>query len=542
MKKCMIKAGFFMLSLAAVSACTGEFLKINSNPYEVSEDDMKADDYVIASVLSKLASSVVSTDINTCQFTDCLLGGPMGGYYSTTGAFANTIDCFNATDNWTNVFFKSDNVIPSLFTNLNLLEKFTDDPTALAIGKVIKVASLSRVTDAYGPIIYTENGKGNLEAKYDTQEEVYSAMFKELDEAIVVLTENSNFGISPNADPVFDGTAIKWCKFANSLKLRLAMRLTYIPDGELLTKADVKRLAEEAVMHEIGVITSNADNAALLPKSMGEKGNPLYTAVKYNQPAGANTGGDTHVAADIVHYMNAYNDPRREKYFIESMFEGVPYVGIRVSVEKPSLTTIGYKYSGVNVAFNDPVQWMNAAEVAFLMAEAVAVWGYNMGDSAENLYNRGIELSFEQWGVSGAAAYSQDDNRTLGAYTDPAGLYNYATPLTSLTVKWDETATIEQKQERIIIQKWIANYNLGNEAWADHRRTGYPVFFPVHESGNKGVVKVDPVLGARRIPYPQDEYSQNGENVRAAVAQLKGAADNYNSRMWWDNKDFSKTE
>lgn len=538
MKKYIIKTGLLMSALFAMSACTGEFLKINTNPYEASEDDLKRDDYIIASVLSAMSSSVISTDINTCQFTDCLLGGPMGGYYSTTGSFSNTIDYFNATDNWTNVFFKSNNVIPVLFTNLKLLEKYTDDPTAHAIAKVIKVASLSRVTDAYGPIIYTENGKGNLQAEYDTQEKVYYTMFEELDEAIKVLTENSSFGISPNADPVFDGSALKWCKFANSLKLRLAMRLTYIPDGELLTKADVRRLAEEAVNHEIGVITSNADNAALQPKAMGEKGNPLYTAVKYNQPADCDTGGDTHVAADIVHYMNGYNDPRRDKYFIKSMFDGVTYAGIRVSVEKPSLTTVSYKYSGVNVRFNDALQWMNAAEVAFLKAEAVAVWGFDMGDTAENLYNRGIELSFEQWGVAGASSYMQDETSKLGAYVDPAGLYSYATPLTGLTVKWDEAATVEQKQERIMIQKWIANFNLGNEAWADHRRTGYPKFFPVHESGNKGIDKVDPVLGARRVPYPLAEYSDNGENVMAAVAQLKGGKDNYNSRMWWDNKEF----
>ena len=128
------------------TACTANYLDINTNPYEPSEDDMQTDGYIIGSALTSLASTVVSTDVNTAQFTDVLLGGPMGGYYSTTGGFTRTIMNYNPTDDWTNVFMYSDRTIPVLYSNLRELKKVTDDPIVLAIADIIKVA-LFRVRD-----------------------------------------------------------------------------------------------------------------------------------------------------------------------------------------------------------------------------------------------------------------------------------------------------------------------------------------------------------------------------------------------------------
>ena len=124
------------------TACTANYLDINTNPYEPSEDDMQTDGYIIGSALTSLASTVVSTDVNTAQFTDVLLGGPMGGYYSTTGGFTRTIMNYNPTDDWTNVFMYSDRTIPVLYSNLRELKKVTDDPIVLAIADIIKVAMI----------------------------------------------------------------------------------------------------------------------------------------------------------------------------------------------------------------------------------------------------------------------------------------------------------------------------------------------------------------------------------------------------------------
>ena len=511
-------------------SCTGNYLDINTNPYEVNREQTLTDGYATAAAIAAMGGAVISTDVNTAQFTDCLLGGPMGGYYSTTGAFEKTIDNYNATDDWTRVLLASDRIIPTLYSNLSELKSITDDPVTLAIANIIKVTAMLRVTDTYGPIPYSQIGQGGkITVSYDSQEKVYDTMFEELDACINTLTENRLSGIPSTADPVYDGTAVKWCKFANSLKLRMAMRIVYVAPEK------AKKMAEEAVNHEIGVMTDNSDNAALQKVAFGDKGNPLYTAIKYNQPTGSVTGGDTHAAADIICYMNGYNDPRRAKYFIKSEFDGIDYVGIRIGIEKPSLNSVGRKYSGVNVTTEDPLVWMNAAEVAFLKAEAKAVFGFNMGaGTAKEFYNEGIRLSFEQFGLSGYAEYAEDDENRPATYTDPAGLNSYAGVLSNITVKWNDAATTAAKQERIMIQKWIANFNNGIEAWSDHRRTGYPKFFPATDAGNKSGGSVTNEFGARRMVYPLAEYSNNGDNVNEAISSYLGGPDKMGTRLWWD--------
>ncbi|WP_295937053.1 RagB/SusD family nutrient uptake outer membrane protein [uncultured Alistipes sp.] len=528
MKINILKPALAVLMLIG-TACTANYGEINSNPYEPDQDELEADGYLIGSTLANLAGTVVSTDVNTAQFTDVLLGGPMGGYYSTSGGFQRTIMNFNATDDWTNVFMASDRVIPTLYSNLRTLKKVTDDPIVLAFATINKVAAMHRVTDTYGPIPYSQIGEnGQIQVAYDSQEKVYNKMFEELDEAIDILSEHRMDAISPKADYIYGGSAEKWCKLANSLKLRLAMRIVYANPEK------ARQMAEEAIRNEVGVITSNAENARMT--SFGADGNPICVAVNYNTPEGSLTGGDTHVAADIICYMNGYEDPRREKYFLKSQWTGIDYVGMRRSIVIPDLATIGYKYSGVNITLSSPIVWINAAEVAFLKAEAKAVFGFDMGPgTAQEFYNEGVRLSFEQWEVSGADAYLANSTRKPQLYTDPNnGRNSFTEDISDITVAWDESATTEQKQERIITQKWIANWQIGNEAWADYRRTGYPNLMPATEAGNGSFGVVDSKLGARRMPYPSSEYTNNNVNVNNAVSTLLNGSDNMATRVWWD--------
>ena len=511
------------------TACTANYLDINTNPYEPSEDDMQTDGYIIGSALTSLASTVVSTDVNTAQFTDVLLGGPMGGYYSTTGGFTRTIMNYNPTDDWTNVFMYSDRTIPVLYSNLRELKKVTDDPIVLAIADIIKVAAMHRVTDTYGPIPYSMIGEnGQIQVPYDSQEKVYDKFFEELDAAIKVLTEHRTDAISAKADYIYGGSAEKWCKLANSLKLRLAMRIVYA------NEAKAREMAESAVNSEVGVITSNADNARLT--SFGADGNPIYVAVNYNKPADCITGGDTHAAADIICYMNGYNDNRRASYFEESKWPGETYVGLRRGINLSKMKEYFINYSRVKISSSDPVLWMNAAEVAFLRAEATAIYGFNMKGTAADFYEQGVRLSFEQWGATGVDSYLADESSVPALYKDPAGLNTYEKNLSAITVKWNEGASKEEKQERIITQKWIANWPLGNEAWADYRRTGYPKLLPATSEGNLSGGIVDSEKGARRMPYPSEEYTSNTENVQEAVNSYLGGPDNMATDVWWARK------
>ena len=515
-------------------SCTEKYFDINSNPYQPG--NLSADDYALGSAMNNLASAVISSDVNTAQFTDCLLGGPCGGYFADSKAgWSATISNYNPTDDWTYVLMGSPEVIPVLYSNLNTIKIVSDNtnnPVPYAIASIIKVAAMDRVTDTYGPIPYTKIGEdGKISVPYDSQEAVYDAFFNELNVAIATLSDNKDAALVATADYVYGGDVQKWIKFANSLKLRLAMRIVYADE------AKAKEMAESAVNQEFGVIEENADNAAW--NYFGSVSNPLFTAVRYNEDT---SGGDSHPAADIICYMNGYNDPRRANYFEPAKFsEGGTYVGLRRSINMQKADAYFSSYSRIKISSSDPIRWMNAAEVAFLRAEAVAVFGFNMNGTAEDFYNKGIRLSFEQYGLSGADAYLADATSKPQTYTDPAGLNSYPNTISEITIKWDEAADKEEKQERIITQKWIANWMLGHEAWADYRRTGYPKLIPATDEGNKSGGKVDSRRGARRMPYPAAEISgTNSANVAYAIANYLGGLDNMGTDVWWACKPNNK--
>lgn len=526
------------LTVASVS-CTGDYIEINSNPYQPG--DLTPDGYGLSSAMSNIAGCVISPDVNTAQFTDCLLGGPMGGYYADSKAsgWDNTISNYNPTDNWTNVFLKSDKIIPVLYTNLTVVEKLcqeSGDNMPLMVANIIKVAAMSRVTDTYGPIPYSQIGKdGKVETPYDSQDKVYDKFFEELTSSVKALNEklaeSPDYSIPSTADYIYKGDVRKWIRFANSLKMRLAMRIVYAD------RAKAEAMFVEAMDPANGGFIEQNDQSAMWDYFKSSS-NPIYVASRYNSAEGSVTGGDSHAAADIICYMNGYEDNRREKYFVKSEYGWPEYVGIRRGIELSTLGKNARKYSGINVTESDPVIWMNAAELYFLRAEALAVQGFTNPHetmTAKDLYEEGIRKSFEQWGVD-LGNYLENDYGKPQTYNDPENANSYTEQLTQITVKWNEGAAQEEKLERIITQKWIANWTLGNEAWADYRRTGYPKLIPATAAGNKSGGKVNSELGARRMPYPSDEYVSNKNNVLEAVSKYLKGADEMGTFIWWDCK------
>ena len=153
-----------------------------------------------------------------------------------------------------------------------------------------------------------------------------------------------------------------------------------------------------------------------------------------------------------------------------------------------------------------------------------------MGGTAKELYEEGVKLSFSQWLASGADAYLQNAVSKPGDYNDPDPALA-AKAISTITIKWNDADPFETKLERVITQKWIAMYPLGQEAWSEQRRTGYPRFFPVLVNSN-----TDANLKTRlasRIPFPPDEQNNNTQNYNEAV-KLLGGQDNYSTKLWWD--------
>lgn len=525
-----ILAGSALMFTAA--ACTGDYLDVNTNPYQPS--DLSADGYALVSSMSNICSAVTPSDVNCTQYVDCLLGGTLGGYFADGNEnFKNSFARNNPGDNWSAVFLTDSKIISTLYTNLELVEGYCEtsgEVVPLAVANIIKVAAMDRVTDCYGPIPYSKIGfQGVIQTPYDSQEDIYNTFFNELASARTTLQENVNAPLSPLVDKVYGGDVSKWIRFANSLQLRLALRIAYA------NPTLAKQKAEEAVdPANGGVIETNDQNATW--KNYATATNPMRTAIMYNAQ-------DSRPAADIVCYMNGYNDPRRSSYFVAAEWKDengkvmndpdgnpIEYVGIRRGWQVLSHQW-SVNFSGINLPGNTPALWQNASEVAFLRAEGIAVFGWSLGGTAEQFYNEGIRLSFENYGVADqAAAYMNDETSVPARYYDPSGVNPWNGTLPAVTIKWDESATTEQKQERIIVQKWLANWTLGNEAWADYRRTGYPKLIPVAFNGS---TVVDINVGPQRQAYPISEYTDNLQNVQTAVSTMLGGPDNMATRLWW---------
>lgn len=528
--KSIIRFLVFALIAGMVLSCTDKFDDYNTDKSGATDEEGKRDDYILRAALIGMQAWVVPVDdkqVNTFQFTDCLLGGSFGGYLadSNSGFNGKNFSTYNPEEHWLRVAFND--VIPKIYVNHKDVYRVTDDPVPIAVADIIRVLAMLRVTDIYGPIPYSQIGQdGNLNAPYDSQEQVYTQMFKELDNAIAVLTEHRTENFSPKADRVYKGNVEKWIKLANSAKLRMAIRTADV-------SADAQKKAEEAVSHIVGVMTTNDDNAFInsVPK------NPLRVVMyEYN-------GGDSRISADITSYMNGYKDPRRDKYFTKSTFTATGitnnYVGLRSGIQIPAADNIR-QYSNANVEADSKIMWMNAAECAFLRAEG-ALRGWNMGSpaisaatAAEGFYKTGISLSFEQWGVSGAGQYAEDTTSKPEVYIDPLGNNSYTGSPSSITIKWNESNNFALNLEQIITQKWIANFPLGIEAWSEYRRTGYPKLMEVKVNNSGG--KVDSKKMARRLPYPQNEYTENGANVSDAVSKYLKGPDNMGTDVWWARK------
>lgn len=511
------------LAAGALTSCTDNYMDYNRNWSEVTKEEMDRDGYLMSASMLGMQNNVVPVEEHLNQFAECLLGGVWGGYFADSQTWANSFSYLNQSQDWLEKLYMD--MMPNIYSNWMKLQSSTDDPVILSVGQVIKIAALSRIVDSYGPIPYSQVGMdGKLTAPFDSQKDIYYKMFDELSASVTTLTANQKNNFTASADDVYGGVVEKWIKFANSLKLRLAMRLVYADNAK--AEAMVKE-AIDTSNGKLGGMTKNDDNAFMKVNI-----NPFYkVCYEYN-------GGETKVSADLLTYMNSWGDPRRAAYANVSTFsasssqehQGIAdnYHGLRIGNTYPIGT--GQCYSNVHVAIGDPIMWMNAAEVMFLRAEA-ALYGWDTAQTAKDYYENGIRLSFEQWGADKVDNYLANIS-TPQSYKDPLNTYTYSGTVSTIKVKWEEEAEQELKLERIITQKWIAIFPLGLEAWAEFRRTGYPNLMPSPTNKSGG----DVMNGnfARRLTYPQGEYKTNGENIEYAIKNYLGGNDKMSTHVWWD--------
>ena len=487
-----------------ITSCTDNYKEWNTNPNEVPEEMlvglMKIGNFFPAMQMDVIPTSDV--DANEFQRAQNLCGDMHSGYMTPIGTWgtSSAVHYNLRYDKWNDVAF--DVVFTKVMPAWKQIRDNGKDkfPEAYAVAQILKVAAMHRVTDMYGPLPYLQFGHGGLETPYDSQEEIYKSFFIDLDEAIAELQDY--IAIHPGSKPlskydlVYGGDFTKWLKFANSLKLRLAMRTYYVNGFEVNGKTSQK-LAEEAT--KAGVITENAENALL------QSGNGI--SVFHPLKICWDSYSDTRMGADIESIMKGYSDPRLSKYFQQSEYgeAGDKYHGARLGVNVTDKKNY-LKLSSPNVFAETPVQWMCAAEIYFLRAEGKH-HGWDMSSEVEELYNAGITKSFEQWGVALDDYLTRGDTYKPVRFTAPAGTSGSVAAASTITIAWNKNDSDDKKLERIITQKWIAMFPEGQEAWSEHRRTGYPKLFSLYgTNASAGQVESS---GPRRIPFPSTVYDTN---------------------------------
>jgi hypothetical protein len=369
-----------------------------------------------------------------------------------------------------------------------------------AVGRILKSYTYSVMTDAMGDLPYSQALKGdtNLAPAYDSQQQIYNGMLADLAQAN---TEINPAGIGfATGDLMYNGDMTKWRKFANSLRLRLAIHLSI--------KDPTKAATEAAAAVTAGVFTSNADNATLRYLATSPNRNPIY-----NDARGRDDYG---LSKTYVDSLTSWADPRLPVFAQlnkDTIVANRTYQGLPNGLNDGEGTNLFY-ISRIGAFWREtaaaPMDLLTYSEVLFLEAEA-AERGWIPGGSAAaaTFYNNAITASMQQYGVgAGAAAYLAQAKVAYGA----AG------------------ATLAGHLQQIAYQKWVSLFMQGMESWTEVRRTRIPLLVPgpraVFGAGVAGRIP-------ERLPYDDNEAVLNKANLDAAVAAQGFAQGNDITKPLW---------
>ncbi|MDH6306442.1 hypothetical protein M2459_003166 [Parabacteroides sp. PF5-5] len=503
-------------------ACTGDFEEMNTNPFGVTDQELTQDNNIIGMHFPSMQKSIYYNPSGfgwDFQLYQNLSADIWSGYMASPTNFKNGINnqTYFLNNDWNDACWSY--TYSSVMVNqLKVKEKCQELGYETyahfdAINSIIRVLTMSRICDQYGPIIYTRYGETMTGGVYNSAEDVYKAFFSELTEAVGIL---EGFLGKPSAsfakfDLCYGGKLDKWMRLANSLRLRLAMRVV---------KYDAiwaKKEAEAAIKAPQGVMKKDD---SYIVNGYGWR-HPLYTcSISYN---------DIFISANVQSILGGYADPRLPLYGLAKTSDGV--IGVRTGLPDLSVLQDSYKeiISQINVTQEQPGVIFTAAESYFLLAEA-ALRGWDAGGNARQFYEEGVSASFSQWGAS-MGDYLNSANKPAD-WVDPLREDFNSPAVSKVSPNWDDAKTDEERLEKIITQKWIAGFPEGMNAWAEWRRTGYPKLFPVVWNASQNE-EISTEWGVRRLTYTNREKSDNPEGYAKAVEMLKGP-DSGATRLFWD--------
>lgn len=355
-------------------------------------------------------------------------------------------------------------------------EAFGNNNNQIAVAKLLRSYFLQYMTDTWGYLPWSEafQGINGTTPKFDSQEEIYTFMFAEVDEALSLI----NSGSGPVGDMLFDGNMDQWKTFGNTLKMVMALRISDVSPATAKTKF------EQAVASNM-LIGSNAENLVFTYGSDDNSDNPWEDRFESRE--------DYILSETFINELTAMSDPRMMKMADPSTTDGI-YVGAengKVNGNTPDFSFI------TKTVIKDPVYQTpiyTYAQTELSLAEA-AVKGWNIGSgTAADHFQAGIRGSMMQWGV------------------DSADIDTYVASNTGATMA------------NIAYEKWVALYLNGPEAWAEWRRLDAPTLTP-------SIYATD-----QRIPtrhgYSSSVEDNNSENYATMVSQQ--GPDNLYTKLWWD--------
>jgi hypothetical protein len=551
MKKISYKIIFILLCssfLLLINECTKDFDEMNTNPVLVTPKIVDVD-----LILTYVEWNGI---VGEAAYGSGTYGCYCGMDYRGDG---NPFNDSDAPGEWN---FEYGNQLNNLSAMIRIIESDENKDelvNKLAIARILKAWAVSKLTDTYGDVPYTESclseDQSVYQPKYDTQESIYMDLFKELQEAAAQLDENkASFG---EEDLVYGGDVANWRKLANSLRLRLALRVRYV--NEAVAREQMNDLAEDGL-----ILTLDDDAYVLNNTDLAEHMNPRY----YHIISSGKITDEvtTHkVMIDILRNDSIHLDPRIKIYAdtVMASFKGgyspngyyFPNWDYRGSPTQGNVD-VEYKYPWGSMTVSEIADFwrvpvvapaiLKCPEVYFSLAEAklAGLLPAGFSNTAEEYYQKGIDASIDWY------KWFYD----LTAPQMPDLMLNYIHSSDYVSVQWTEadvqqylefkrikdeevtafkatemytlSGTEEEQLEKIIDQKIVALYPDEFQGWCEYRRTGYPriPIGPDHAALN-GVVP-------RREPWPTVEETINSKSFGEALSRYGN--DSKLTRFWWD--------
>lgn len=512
MRKSFIYIVLISLSLLA---CTKDFEDYNKDPNRLTEVGARERPFMFAK-----AQSSASMNRSFYQTVQNLGADLYSQYFALTTTSFRT-DRYALTPDWQRRFWTVIYVdtAPQL---MSILENVEEGSGEAALANILWVYAFHRLADHFGPIPYFDAAKAQDIIPYDPLDKIYDDFFVRLAKAVEDLKAlPQGTKIYEGYDLMYDGNIESWIAFANSLRLRLALRISKISPEKAKTEAEAAFAS--------GVMVRNSQNASLAKALPGNDTNGLAQVAVWNEFAMSST---------IASYLKGYEDPRLAVYFqpsvatdkFNSLRNGMSPTDLgNVRNQSPANSNVGSYW----VTHNGQVfvgeltarqQVMSAAESFFLRSEG-ALNGWNMGGSAQELYEEGIKISMEQWGIGETDILNYIKSDLIPVKPED---YHDSPAVASTPVAWSSSVDIQREQ--IGIQKWLAIFPDGMEAWSEFRRSGFPKMYDLLVSEND-----DLPVGSfiKRMPYPLTEETNNLEELEKGRAML-GGPDNAATALWWD--------